>query len=359
MAAAPAAPAAGAALTEAALLAITLIAFLIWAIAYGMRGAWVHTIGWGLVQIAEALAHVPFGIGSWLKLQVLAVDDSVLNVFDTLIAGSDGLVGYLLHWVAQVFTWGVRETVALTHDVLGWAEQLQNVHLPKYVKWAVAALVPPVLIYRIARQVVTAELPHLRDTVRTYIRTSTTVVERLPKQLRREVTHDHLRIGALAAAVAALAGSLTWPHGISVPHVPELWRGLTKRLARIERRLRRLEGLLGVTGMAIAIANVLGIPNPRCLTKGPLGKVSRALCGLGGQALEDLLGLIVDAAVLGDPCDTMTILVDGAHLVMGPIDDLTGALDDAFGRCNYNLAAPLKVGNLYPPAHADLTLPAV
>lgn len=337
-------------------LAIGLLALCMAVSLRGIRAMWVYTFGSLLSELGNLLNYDKWVVHIHLGGPLLALDHKIQNAILDAAALFDGYAGYFFHGAAVLTEWAVKETEYLARQTLAWAGWMQHVHLPGYVKWAVRALVPPLLIYKLVQVALKARLPHLLRTVKVEVHTATSTVYRLPKALRREITHDHVRLGALAAAVAAMAGSLTWPHGIGLPNIGHVWRGLTRRLARAERRLRRLEGLFTVAGAAAIMANALGLPSVRCVTKGPLSKVSRALCGLGGQALNDLLNLLVDAAVLGDPCDTVTLLTDAVPLIMGPLDEATNALSDTFGRCHYHLPPPLAVAK---PVQLDPSLIAL
>ena len=201
------------------------------------------------------------------------------------------------------------------------------IHLPRiskaWIKAAIAAVLPGALI---------AELPLLKWLAR----------------------HK-----AWLAHVAALAGGIALAPGYAIPR---LWRGiddLRKWKTHVGRRLHRLEKLLGMTGLAIAIASVLRIPSFRCLTTGPIGKVSRALCGLSSAALQDLLGLIVDALILTNICEVITIMEDGLSLISGPLDAWIGTADAMFVHCGYDLGGTLPDPplSLPPLTGVSLSLP--
>jgi hypothetical protein len=103
--------------------------------------------------------------------------------------------------------------------------------------------------------------------------------------------------------------------------------------------------------MAAAIANVLGLPNWRCLTRGNIGRASRALCGLGAAAFEDLLGLLVDVLIVEDICEVINLLESGLSLIQGPLNSFVTVVDGALCHGDY----------LRPPSDGDapLSLPKV
>jgi hypothetical protein len=118
--------------------------------------------------------------------------------------------------------------------------------------------------------------------------------------------------------------ALPWPFGITPKS--------------LFRRFLRVEALLGVTGFALIMSRVLRIANPKCLSSGPIGKVARALCGLGSSALNDLLGLIVDAVIFTDICDVVKLLDKGLPYLVGPVEQITNVLDMAL--CHGDFSAP-------------------
>jgi hypothetical protein len=131
-------------------------------------------------------------------------------------------------------------------------------------------------------------------------------------------------------------------------------------ITQIRKRLRRLEGLLGVTGMAVAMAGVLGLgTNWRCLTRGNIGRVSRALCGLSAHALGDLLGLLADVIIVADICEVITLLNEGLTVIEGPLADLTSVAGAALCHGDYSAPAKMPAVTLYLPPNPALVLSGV
>lgn len=339
------------------LLVIGLLALLGWAVCRGLRAMWMATLGLALYELGDLLridvAFVHWHPGNAVK----ALADDVSNWLAEAAAKSDGAAGYLFHESAVLAEWGVRELEYFTHETAATFDWLVWRHLPRYVKWAIEAAVPPILIYKLARAAIAAELPSIRRLIKSATHTTEVTVTRLPAKLVHEVEKDHGTLTRLGVIVGALAGTLTWPGVLDIPSPVKLWRGLTKRLARIERRLARLEALLGVAGMAVAMANVLGLPSWRCLTRGNIGRTSRALCGLGPQALEGLLSFLVDALVITRPCDTITVVTAAADLILEPVGAIATDIAANIDGCGYKLAPPLVVAQTpNPPLQTTLTL---
>ncbi len=175
-----------------------------------------------------------------------------------------------------------------------------------------------------------------------------TKIERVAMPHAREWdwVHNHFKGIRRAVAVAA-AGAI----GLALPgHIalPRLWG---ETVTGIRKRLRRLEKLATTVGLATAIAGVLGLgTNWRCLTRGNIGRVSRALCGIGPRALEDLLGLLVDALILTDICQVLVVLEKGLAFVEPEITAfITAAETMACYGNNEHLPAGPSVALSLPP----------
>ena len=175
-----------------------------------------------------------------------------------------------------------------------------------------------------------------------------TKIERvaMPHAREWEWIHKHWK-----AVTAAVLGAAALPVAVDVPAAPSLPIPFGRTVRQIKRRLRRVEALLGVTAFAAVMARVLRIPSPHCLTRGPIGKVARRLCGLGSEALNDLLSLLVDVVLVADICQVVNMLESGLEIIQGPLDDIVGVVGGSL--CHGDYAAPPNVGPFV------LSLPAV
>jgi hypothetical protein len=70
--------------------------------------------------------------------------------------------------------------------------------------------------------------------------------------------------------------------------------------------------------MAVAMANVLGV-SAKCLRKGPIGKVSRSLCGIPTHLLDDLLGILADIWIVENVCVLLPFLETAASKIGTPL----------------------------------------
>jgi hypothetical protein len=103
--------------------------------------------------------------------------------------------------------------------------------------------------------------------------------------------------------------------------LPKTWYGLTKRLARLEKRMHRAEGWLAVGTLAVVMGQVLGV-SARCLRSGNVGRTVRRLCGMDVGLLEDLLAgtvLLAGALSVVEFAEELRALEDEAVAVMGAL----------------------------------------
>lgn len=334
-----------------AYLVVGLLAMLSWVVARGALYSWNHTFGWLFARLASALDIKVLGqhIGAGGILRSLNL--TIVKRLGQWASGSEHAMGYFFHGAARLQEWATHEIAATARDTLHFGEWLVHGHLPKVAKYAGLAALPPALLTRLIYGAVRHELAADYGLIRHVLPHQLgTLVTALVRPLWRRLTHlEHLLGAKSAAALAAATGAIT----VTLPNVHifprlkalERWDGFTKR------RIRRLEKLLGAAGIAAVMANALGLPNWRCITRGNLGRTSRALCGLGPRALEDLLGLLADVLILTNICAVITILEDGLGLIETPLNDLIGGVE----------AMACYGDNEHPPTLTlpPLSLPAV
>lgn len=294
MAVAPAAPEAGGALAALTLGVVGLLAMLGWLWARGSLYAWKYTIGWLFEHLADALDFTIFGhhIGAGGVLRDL--DNAVIRRLGSWAATCEHAMGNFFHLAAYVLVWATYETARLATATFHFGEWLVTKYIPRHARAAVGLVFPPAYLARLLYNAIRREYPNFRHLIRAAVAAGVGTItlprlRTLERELEalREWLWKHKRT---AGALGAIGGAIAFP-----------WTELLPRLKRLEHslglthaRLRRLEALLGAAGFAAVMANALGIPNWRCITRGPLGRVSRLLCGLPSDLLAALLaGLIV------------------------------------------------------------------
>lgn len=283
---APAAPEAVLAGATIADLIVALAALLAALVCYGLLFGYTYTLGFLLDKLAAILSFRVLGHTVNLGAPISKLDNAIQGALAAGVSTAQHAAGLFFHWAAVMLTWMVTLAARMAEDTLHLANWLVNIHLPKYVKAALYALFPPALLYRLIHGQATKTIPQVKHIAKAAAKAATTVVYKPVKVFERRLTKAEKVIAALAATVAGIAGTLHIPHHIATP--ADVWRGLTRRTARLERRLHRVEGLFAAGVLAAAIANVLGI-TARCLRKGNVGKAARSVCGMDASLLEDLL----------------------------------------------------------------------
>ena len=322
---------AGAGAAEAPVLAellIDVIALLAWITCLGLLWAWRHTIGAALRKAASVLdfrvLHVTIPLGKPLEY----LDDVVTQSLGAYANATHRAVGYFWLQAAHLQTWIGDEIAGIAEDTAAWASWLQHVHLPRWVKIVAGTAIAPALLVRLIANEIRKQLAHVTK-VTTHAAGSavTTITRTIVKPIETKVVHVTKVIyghGAAAAVAAAGAVTIPWAHVHVFPRLHAL------DLARIRhnKRLRRLEKLLGAAGAAAIMANALGLSSWRCITRGNLGRTARALCGLDGLILNALLaGLIaIETPISIDELahEYLAVFDDVLGLVTGAVSELDG-----------------------------------
>jgi hypothetical protein len=159
----------------------------------------------------------------------------------------------------------------------------------------------------------------------------------MPHAAEWDWIHDHygeLQRVVRTAATDAVAGTL--PHSVTWPS----WRGYTMK--QLRRLWRERNYILGATGAAVIVARAIGGVTPRCVKKGPIGKVARALCGIPTHLLNDLLGILADVWILQNVCVLLPYLETAAKDIGTPL--VAGLTEVGAGLCKGNKAPAALVG---------------
>jgi hypothetical protein len=334
-------------------LAIGLSFLLVFLVLRGLLSGWQNTFGALLEALAGALRfHISIhGIGKTIDLggPIRALDNGIQHGISAAAATSEQQAGRFFHAAAVLQRWIVGEVVGLAFDTLALAHWLTAVAIPRYAGAAVKLAFPEVWLYRKIASVVAGELVHVVKLIKAAAHTTeVTVVNKVyAPVIKRVTTVERIAVGTAGALAGTIGGTITGDVSGLWRRVAELWRARTI----VNKRLHRVETLFGVTAMAAAMANVLGLPNWRCLTRGNIGRASRALCGLGAAAFEDLLGLLVDVLIVEDICKVITLLEGGLSIIQGPLNKWVTVVDGALCHGDYN--APPTDG------YAALSLPPV
>lgn len=333
----------------AAPFAITAAALLVELLGYmvclGLIWIWLNTVGRALLHLADALTfsfHIPIvgRVGFNWGGPFRDVNTLVMNFLSAWALGAHITVGWLWHNLAWLWEQSLAELAALgeaTHDLGYW---IVHTAVPTYVH---AQLWPLREAIRAAHVVTkTIETKIVRVTKVIEIKTAGavhTVIREtaLPFLGSWRWLHAHI---AILRRLVTDAGKIE--AAIAIPFPTDLPIPWGRTISNIRKRLGKVEALLGATGLAIAMANVLGLPNWRCLTRGNVGRTARALCGIGPAALQDILGLLTDVLIVTNICMVTDLLERGLQVIEGPIDSIVGVVGGSL--CNGDFQEPPTIG---------------
>lgn len=346
---APAAPAALAVLVDAALLLVYLLG---WIVALGLLYTWNATFHHLFKGIADALTFtigVGFGphktvhLGGWAN----SIDKAAQGFFSDWALGSQILVGKFWHALAYIlkeWSHAISRSMSATLDLGHW---IVHTWAPTWVEGLLSPLRRKTNTAAAAAGAAGALAALLKKTQR---------AEHAAEQAATDATRAAARAAGREAhqakSVATTVENTVVHETKVITQVVDVWslpKPFGRTIRNIRARLGTVEALLGATAFAAAMANVIGIPSWRCLTKGPLGRTSRALCGLPSRLFEDLLAALADLWVLENVCVLIPFLEKGAEEIGAPlVEALTVA---GAGICKGSIGAPatLKVSRVYPP----------
>jgi hypothetical protein len=306
------------------LIAIPLAAlatfFLLYASAFTTHTQSTGFLGW----FASIVGNIPL-IGGLTADQILKLDSWILNAFGKHFQAIESRG---VNWLGAQAVLAKRTAGA-------------SLFFPSYLWASLSWLLSKAIPHRIKAQTkpIANQAARADANAQIALRNTSGLVKEKP------ATNTQVRVTRIERVAMPHAQEWSWIH--------EHWRGLEKAIAdvgappltlprplakalpwpfgvtpkQLFRRFRRVEALLGVTGLAAVMAGVLRIPSAKCLSQGPIGKVARALCGLSSSALEDLLGLLVDALILTDICAVIEALNAGVSLISPLIEDFVSGVD--------------------------------
>lgn len=313
------------AVEEAPVLAglyLALEFLLLWMMYRALKGVWRLVFSPVLETLAGALKinvwRVHIDAGGVLR----DLDHRVINFLGEQALASEQAMGYWFHQAARLQMWIVNEMWDAARDSLHFGSWLVHSFIPARIHDATHPLGRTVhtvthTVSRVERIVVHTPAVAKAAAHAAVVPLYRTVA--IPHLGELQWIHRHWKALTRAAAVAgsaALAPALT---------IPRLWRGIDDAesdIRKLSRRVHRTEALFGATAMAAAMANVLGLRNPRCLRSGPLGKVARLLCGVPSNLLNDVLGLLADFFILENICTVLPWLETAASDIGTPLVEL-------------------------------------
>lgn len=319
---------------EAALGAWTLVAALGFVVCFGLLQSWRNTVGAVFASLAKISIGVKY-VGHIHPLSPLgSINNAVEHTLSDWAEKCQKQYGLAMHYMAEL--WGVMTQEIRELSAIGLAAN----HWQRYVAvpWLINEAVSP-WRKKTTKAAATAAGAAAAVAVakkaaqsRTHSQSSATA------KAQTTATHaDHTATQAKTAAKAATkTAAQTAVITVAHPSIADLPIPFGRTIAQIKKRLTRAEAWVGATALSVAMANVLGLPNPRCLRDGPLGRISRRLCGIPTSFLNDLLGLVADFFILENVCTLLPWIESAASEVGTPLVELL--TDAAAGLCDGNQA---------------------
>lgn len=271
---------------------VTLGAFLVFLVLFGLHEGWNHTIGYGLRWLAGQIRGVTISVYFWSVHPLDFLADGlewVANEVDHWLAvgalNAEHAATAMWHLTATVFWWAVHETKALAVDTFHLFEHTVVVTIPNAAKWARREAVD------VAHRIVNVEAAARRAA-------------------DRELSHlAHVAEADALHGIREAEHALDW----SEAEVGALGRELGGLKARLEQIARQLSPAAIVALIGATIFSDFGLGWLRCSQVGALG---RAICGLPTQLFEDLLGLLADVYFVTAICELLPLLED-AYATLG------------------------------------------
>lgn len=297
-------------------LVVPIIVILAAFVAYA-QASLAHSTNTGLLGwLAHYAEKIPI-FGGLTTAQILKLDSWITH---QLGAHFKQLEHRAVGWVSGLSTYmKVVAAAGLNVAAVQWAavSWLVRVAIPKQTKARVAPVArtagKALAVARHAEEGVYNLSRGHRVTVK---QSTVTRVERVAMPHAEEWTWINHHWQGLVRAVTApvtLPGAVAWPSLRKSLKEIAAWRKVT------QARLKRLELLLGLSGLALGVARMLGV-RPECLKPGGnIGRVSRALCGMPRNFLNDLVGLLSDFFILENICTVLPFLETVASDIGTPL----------------------------------------
>jgi hypothetical protein len=322
-----------------------LVNLLGWGVALGIGIIWAHTFSPLFQGIARALTFTinthfhyrkTFHLGGWAS----SLDHAATEAFTTWAKDQEQAVG--MWWYA--IGWTVNQLVVQTKELAATTA--------RFAHWTVHSAIPGAID--------TAIRPWSNKTNKAAATAGAAgaLALLLKKALRAEHRAEHAANQATRAATRAAgheahvaksvatttAGAVTHETKVitQVIDVASLPVPFGRTVAQIKKRIGLLEAGVGATAVAVALANVLGIPNPKCLTRGPIGRVARTLCGMPSHFLNDLLGLLADFLILENVCIVLPWVEAAAAEVAVPLVEALTVVGAGLCKGSIGVAQPLQ-----------------
>jgi hypothetical protein len=290
-------------------------------------------------NLISALQSIP-AIGSTLAAPFQYIERAIIGACESIESGCDSLMGAAWHATARLLDWSWREI--------------------RSHAGAIAALATPIGLLIAGYHALRALIHHLAGighvasaAVKTLEREYHGIEHRvraIEREIARGIGHD-LRI-----QVKALEQEVTGLEQKVIPDIRAIADTAEADVTALQQWVSKNAVLVGTSILTGAVAwalGQLGLGGLRC--NGLLNSLKNRGCGLW-NGLEDILGLLVDTAVLLNVCDLIGPLEAVVSDVAAPV--VVTLTDIGAGLCAGGIGAPpaLPVPNLHLPANPGIVL---
>lgn len=258
-----------------------------------LNKAWQYTLGALLTTMANMVSGLPH----------VTVFGTKVPPWDALAAGVTELNNYVL----QAIGYGIAETEAGLHAVIGWmvwifqatADEVAGLaeDTGRAFQFVRRSLIPTLITAALLGP--TSALRLLQGQVGQLLRNPAQVVHKTVRVLAPGLAALQGRVRALEAKVEAIgaaapAAVLAPPISITIPKPGVAVDELTRGIDAIKKKLGRVTRVLSPVGIAGLVAGALlatlKLPWLKCRN---VDKAGRALCGLNADVLEGMLAGLV------------------------------------------------------------------
>jgi hypothetical protein len=295
------------------------------------------------------------GVTAWLK-DAGRVAGFVLGPTVTLTLK---LTRWITNQVGEVFSDAERLAVAWFSGLYQWAA----LAIGQALSW-------PVYLFKLQWWIVNHAIPNaIRAALRGVHGSVDYVTKVLPKVERTIVKFPKLtKAQILAAVLGVLPGYLVvngkiralirhlvhaavgaLPAPWAFPHFRRTWKEMLDWRNATAKRLRRLELLLGASGLALAVAKMTATKFECWRPNGNIWRTLRHICGLPTWLIDFLLLGTVEAFIASDLCAFSNLLVKQAQLMQPVLLEFVD-VENALVKCS-------GVKDLYPLELPALSLP--
>jgi hypothetical protein len=337
---------------EAFLAGWSIAAIIGFCVCWALLLIWAATIGAVFDALASALTVHKWFVHIDLGGPFRNANHFVENKLEGWANSCQKQFGLSMHYMAVLYFAMSKEISQLSQDTLSAGHWIVHTAIPQVVEWdtgswkkrtnkAAAAAAGAAAGLALLKKHSAAQ-QHSQAQTNSQVKTHEQTSDR---------TQTHTKVQTQAQAHVQAHDHVLIHKVIEVEKLPVPFGQTVKN---IRARVGNVEALLGATAMAAAMANVLGVASPRCLRDGPLGRFSRALCGLPTGLFEGFLGLLLDAFVFTEICRIMNLLEPVVSEVAVPIVETLTTTAAVFCDPKYQAPTPMIVRENHLPSKAQI-----